>query len=115
MPAGIQDNTRDNPNLLGSGNLGRMRLYINLNRWFGIKLNLIRRQSRSNHPRNEENQADYEVEFKAGHKALVQDRGTSNNPADHKQQRSGWQAGSFLSDRLGEKPKSPKILSAARK
>jgi hypothetical protein len=57
MPAAIQDNIRDNPDLLAGGNLGRICLYVNLNRRLGIELNLIRRQSRSNQPWNEESQA----------------------------------------------------------
>jgi hypothetical protein len=57
MPAEIQDNIRDNPDLLAGGNLGRIRLYVNLNRRLGIELNLIRRQSRGNQPWNEESQA----------------------------------------------------------
>jgi hypothetical protein len=92
MPVGIQDNTRDNPDLLAGSNLGRICLDLNRNRGLSIELNLIRRQSRSNQRWNEESKADYEVEFKAGHKARFQDKGISNNPADHKQQRSGWQA-----------------------
>jgi hypothetical protein len=57
MPAAIQDNIRDNPDLLAGGNLGRICLYVNLNRRLGIELNLIRRQSRSNQPWKKESQA----------------------------------------------------------
>jgi hypothetical protein len=57
MPAAIQDNIRDNPDFLAGGNLGRICLYVNLNRRLGIELNLIRRQSRSNQSWNEESQA----------------------------------------------------------
>jgi hypothetical protein len=57
MPAAFQDNIRHNPDLLAGGNIGRIYLYVNLNRRLGIELNLIRCQSRSNQPWHEESQA----------------------------------------------------------